>query len=1096
MKSLLRTTILIGSLIVVIFFSYDAADKNISPQTGSLLSDSLALVDFYDSTNGISWTNSTEWLTGPLVSWYGVTVEDGRVTDLVLNSNNLTDTIPLSIGNLDFLDTLELRDNDLRGSIPSTITSISSLHLLDLRDNMLVGNIPDDIGILSNLSAIKLSRNKLSGLIPNSIGQLELLWGLFLNDNDLTDSIPNEIGWLTKLEYLALDSNKLIGVIPETLGELNLLRYLDFGENNLSGNIPQNIWDKPQLEELFLYNNQLEGNIPLEMFFLKSLQRLSLRDNDLEGPIPNAIGNLTNLVSLRLDGNRLSDSIPAEIGSLVNLRELQFHTNELYGAIPEGISDLLDLEVFHLFDNEFDSLPNLSNLDSLQYMNISNNKFTFEDIEPNLDSSVSFTYWPQDSVGESLDTVLLVGSSFSFYLPVGGDSNFYKWKKNGEDIPGAESDTLNIQPISLNDAGAYICEINNTRATELTLYSKPINLIPNYSPVITSSPVDSILMGCEYGYQLSVVDSNHSSFNYSLMQGPIWLTIDNLGLLSGIAPDNIPIDSILIKPVIVRVSDGLSYTTQSFSLQVLPYKFEIVSFSPTELFVDWSLPGILDSVILKYGETISLITEIVNVWTNVNEDTITIGGLSENTLYYLRFDVTSSSNLGFCNLVNKLRTKVEKWSSSFPISDRSVNTGNEYSLLGIPYLADNNKLKDIFQRSSDAYDDKQLRVFKINKDGNNYEELNKLNWYSEKMLPGYSYLASSEKRLDLFAGEGVSLLDLDSMTITVPEITIDNKRWVMISNPFDNSIHINNFVDNLAQQEFYTFDRNINKWVIDTAGFINPYKSILVQLAKGGSVTLYNKVDTNNVIFSNKDFGYGWKGKISFSNSKADDSYNLYFGTNENSNEGRDYYDICAPPVWDKRTMYSFVNNKFPKVDSYIGDFRPTEKNFYEYEIVFDFYDEDYYKLDIEFDNLPKNFNYLIVDQENKTVFNLVELNSVPRRGKLNLIVGDYEYLKDFSQNFKHLPEAFIVHHNYPNPFNPTTTIQYELPEYSLVDVIIYDITGQEIKRLVNNEYQVGFQRVIWNGTNDIGNIVASGIYLYRVVSRFNSTTKKMIFLK
>src|ERR1700729_1758147 len=80
-------------------------------------SDSLALVDLYNSTAGAGWTNHTNWLTTASVSgWYGVTTLNGRVTQLSLTQNNLTGTLPASLGNLSAMAYLALDQNQLSGS--------------------------------------------------------------------------------------------------------------------------------------------------------------------------------------------------------------------------------------------------------------------------------------------------------------------------------------------------------------------------------------------------------------------------------------------------------------------------------------------------------------------------------------------------------------------------------------------------------------------------------------------------------------------------------------------------------------------------------------------------------------------------------------------------------------------------------------------------------------------------------------------------------------------------------------------------------------------------------------------------------------------
>jgi hypothetical protein len=78
-------------------------------------------------------------------------------------------------------------------------------------------------------------------------------------------------------------------------------------------------------------------------------------------------------------------------------------------------------------------------------------------------------------------------------------------------------------------------------------------------------------------------------------------------------------------------------------------------------------------------------------------------------------------------------------------------------------------------------------------------------------------------------------------------------------------------------------------------------------------------------------------------------------------------------------------------------------------------------------------------------------------------------------------PEYFRIYPNYPNPFNPSTTIAYSLPEKSSVEIKIFDMQGREIKSFTLGAQSAGYQRVVWNGTNERGNTLSSGVYVYRV---------------
>ncbi|NIT59422.1 MAG: T9SS type A sorting domain-containing protein [Aliifodinibius sp.] len=94
------------------------------------------------------------------------------------------------------------------------------------------------------------------------------------------------------------------------------------------------------------------------------------------------------------------------------------------------------------------------------------------------------------------------------------------------------------------------------------------------------------------------------------------------------------------------------------------------------------------------------------------------------------------------------------------------------------------------------------------------------------------------------------------------------------------------------------------------------------------------------------------------------------------------------------------------------------------------------------------------------------------------------------------IPEKFTLYNNYPNPFNPTTTIRYDLAERSKTSLSVYNIAGERIRTLVNDVQSAGSKSVVWNGRNDQGEIVGSGVYVYQIEADGTVKTKKMIFLK
>ncbi len=101
------------------------------------------------------------------------------------------------------------------------------------------------------------------------------------------------------------------------------------------------------------------------------------------------------------------------------------------------------------------------------------------------------------------------------------------------------------------------------------------------------------------------------------------------------------------------------------------------------------------------------------------------------------------------------------------------------------------------------------------------------------------------------------------------------------------------------------------------------------------------------------------------------------------------------------------------------------------------------------------------------------------------------------------LPAVFKLHQNYPNPFNPSTTIRYDVPWQSRVTLTIYNLLGQSVATLVDDEKSPGGHSLMWHGRNDDGAQVATGVYFYRIhAERLGSEkqtfvqTRKLILMK
>ena len=135
---------------------------------------------------------------------------------------------------------------------------------------------------------------------------------------------------------------------------------------------------------------------------------------------------------------------------------------------------------------------------------------------------------------------------------------------------------------------------------------------------------------------------------------------------------------------------------------------------------------------------------------------------------------------------------------------------------------------------------------------------------------------------------------------------------------------------------------------------------------------------------------------------------------------------------------------------------------------------------------LSANHSDYGIVEKSFTVSNMIEVESI------EFSLSEMSSEEDLTQ----LPKQFSVSQNYPNPFNPTTTLEYTLPENMAVQITIFDNLGRVVKNLFNGNQGSGNKKVVWDATDNHGQPVSAGVYLYSIVAGENRQTKKMILLK
>ncbi|KAL7193784.1 hypothetical protein ACSBR2_025417 [Camellia fascicularis] len=328
--------------------------------------DQLALLAFKSSINFgpnnvlSNWTKETNFC-----DWVGILCSRRRqrVTSLRLRNMGLRGTISPHVGNLSFLQVLDIRNNSFHGHLTNEFEHLSRLRKLIVQQNMLEGSIPVELHRCQNLQVISLEENNFSGDIPKDLSTLPFLRVVYLGrNNNLQGTIPPFFGNTTSLQWFGVEFNNIYGNIPIELSLLPNLSGLYCQYNHLTGPIPSEIFNKSSMIVINLNRNAFSENLPTTTgLWLPNLEILELEDNLLVGEIPSYLSNSTKLTLLLLPRNLFTGPIPKSLGNLNLIERLKLEGNQL--TTEPGSTQLSFITA-------------LTNCTSLQKLFVGENKFS------------------------------------------------------------------------------------------------------------------------------------------------------------------------------------------------------------------------------------------------------------------------------------------------------------------------------------------------------------------------------------------------------------------------------------------------------------------------------------------------------------------------------------------------------------------------------------------------------------------------------------------------------------------------------------------------------------------------------------------------
>jgi hypothetical protein len=448
-------------------------------------------------------------------------------------------------------------------------------------------------------------------------------------------------------------------------------------------------------------------------------------------------------------------------------------------------------------------------------------------------------------------------------------------------------------------------------------------------------------------------------------------------------------------------------------------------------------------------------------------------------------------------------SSTDRWPTGIP----NGSAVSSYQIISFPGQAANATPTDLLVDDLLAYDDTKWRFFTYS--GGAWNEFAAINTID----PGVGYfLIVKDAGFNITTGQTRSVTTDDDFIIN-----FTSGEWVMLGNPFDFSIPLENVTINdstnlAADPNFYTYD-GANGWV--SANKLDPWKGYVYKSTTANQLKIIPRKSNGGLKIANSEIVLlenEWLVDISARNGLGVDKINTV-GVLTTANDEYDALDAFEPPMLPGGVSLRIDNRNWAQNgDTYTTDIRSIkeEGEFWDMEIAAE---DDRHNVYVNFEGLadiPAEFDVFIIDVTLGVAQDLrwkpiyrYAVSNPKSIHDIRFIAGTKEFVQENNAGVELYPDRFSISQNYPNPFNPQTSILITLEDVASVDLIVYNLLGEEVIRISDSElYPAGYHNFIWKGLNQDGKRVASGVYFYmtRIRNMSGKTilnqTNKMIMVK
>ena len=561
--------------------------------------------------------------------------------------------------------------------------------------------------------------------------------------------------------------------------------------------------------------------------------------------------------------------------------------------------------------------------------------------------------------------------------------------------------------------------------------------------------------------------------------------------------------------------DSLMLTVQNFEANdILPDLSDVINKvgDPVSIQVEIPESFIADSISLTYSDIYTGFTTSSMIEQSSNSST-------SSFLYEIPFYMINLEGLVYYVYVsdpfgNEIITDTTDVLLSF--NEGVVSSGMNYGefaqgfpkeswrMVSVPSYLDRNSLENIFYSVLGTTSESSWMIYTWNHSESSGESNTNIGWGQPVSIePGKAYWLKQIVVDDgYFAASSGKTVELTGYDISV------NPGWNMISSPYIFPVSVD--IDKGVFSDLHMYgDGDLEGWVDTVVTVMSPWAGYAIynHASSEKKISLKPLSSRNSRQLARSSDETKWSLKIGVQSGNYFDNKNIY-GVAANATDQLDNLDTPEPPIFDNYvSLYSVLENFDGKKQKVTKDYRGESDRLQVWDLVLDSeVDQEIATMKLNITGDMGNNVLWFIDMQNGDSYDLhqtgfltlsIGLGSDQFSNKYKLIYGDEDEAASLVKDIVALiPKEFSLGHNYPNPFNPSTTIPFTITEPGLAVVTIYDISGREIRQILNESLRSGFYSTIWDGKNSNGVPVSSGVYYYGLKTKTFNSFKKMILIK